>query len=127
DPLVFERRRLRELFGMHYRIGSSTPAHLRTHGYYLLPFLLGQHLVARVDLKHDRAGRRLRVRTGFTRAPGPDAAARAGWPAPSAVVGELADELRTMAGWLGAEAVVVDDDARGDLARPLRAELDRLR
>jgi len=127
DPLVFERRRLLELFGMHYRIGIYTPAHLRTHGYYVLPFLLGEHLVARVDLKHDRDGARLRVRTAFTEEPGPDAAARAGWPAPSAVVGELADELRTMAGWLGAEAVVVDDDARGDLARPLRAELDRLR
>ncbi len=126
DPLVFERRRLLELFGMHYRIGIYTPAHLRTHGYYVLPFLLGEHLVARVDLKHDRDAARLRVRTAFAEEPGPDQGARATWPAPDVVVRALAAELATMAGWLGAGAVVVDDDARGDLARPLRAELDRV-
>ena len=126
DPLVFERRRLLELFGMHYRIGIYTPAHLRTHGYYVLPFLLGEHLVARVDLKHDRDAARLRVRTAFAEEPGPDQGARATWPAPDVVVLALAAELATMAGWLGAGAVVVDDDARGDLARPLRAELDRV-
>jgi len=127
DPLVFERRRLHELFGMHYRIGIYTPAHLRTHGYYVLPFLLGEQLVARVDLKHDRERAQVRVRAAFAEEPGPDAAARATWPAPSTVVTELAAELRTMASWLGADAVVVDDDARGDLVRPLRAERDGLR
>lgn len=121
DPLVFERRRLLELFGMHYRIGIYTPAHRRTHGYYVLPFLLGEHLVARVDLKHDRERGVLLVRSAFAEQPGPDAAAAATWPDRSAVVGELAAELTTMAGWLGAEAVVVAEDARGDLAAPLRA------
>jgi len=124
DPLVWERRRVLELFGMHYRIGIYTPAHRRTHGYYPLPFLLGEHLVARVDLKHDRDARLLRVRSAHAEEPGPGAAARAAWPGPAVVVAELAEELRTMAGWLGAGGVVVDDDAGGDLARPLRAELD---
>ncbi|WP_413450980.1 crosslink repair DNA glycosylase YcaQ family protein [Georgenia phoenicis] len=125
DPLVFERRRLLELFGMHYRIGIYTPAHLRTHGYYVLPFLLGEHLVARVDLKHDRDGGRLLVRSAFLEQPRPGDGAT--WPAPAVVVAELARELAVMATWLGAGAVVVDDDARGDLARPLGAELDGVR
>lgn len=123
DPLVFERRRLLELFGMHYRIGIYTPAHLRTHGYYVLPFLLGEHLVARVDLKHDRDRRRLLVKHAYAEQPGPDAGARATWPTTAVVVTQLAAELATMATWLGAGAVVVDDDGGGDLARPLRAEL----
>ncbi|PYF99357.1 hypothetical protein SAMN05216184_10767 [Georgenia satyanarayanai] len=125
DPLVFERRRLLELFGMHYRIGIYTPAHLRTHGYYVLPFLLGEHLVARVDLKHDRDGGRLLVRSAFLEQP--RSGDTATWPAPAVVVAELAAELGTMARWLGAHAVVVDDTAAGDLARPLGAELDRVR
>ena len=124
DPLVFERRRLLELFGMHYRIGIYTPAHLRTHGYYVLPFLLGEHLVARVDLKHDRDAGRLLVRSAFLEQPRAGDAAT--WPAPAVVVAELAAELGTMARWLGAY-VVVDDDAAGDLVRPLGAELDRVR
>ena len=113
-------RRLLELFGMHYRIGIYTPAHRRTHGYYVLPFLLGEHLVARVDLKHDRERGVLLVRSAFAEDPGPDAAAAATWPGRAAIVGELTAELATMARWLGAEAVVVAEDAAGDLAAPLR-------
>ncbi|WP_290655575.1 crosslink repair DNA glycosylase YcaQ family protein [Kocuria sp.] len=122
DPLVFERRRLLELFGMHYRIGIYTPAHLRTHGYYVLPFLLGEHLVARVDLKHDRDRGVLRVRSAFAEEAGPDAASAATWPSRADVTRELAAELTIMAEWLGAQAVVVDEDARGDLAISLQSE-----
>lgn len=122
DPLVFERRRLLELFGMHYRIGIYTPAHLRTHGYYVLPFLLGEHLVARVDLKHDRERGVLLVRSAFAEEPGPDDAAATTWPSPAEVTGELAAELKVMADWLGADAVVVEEDARGDLVEVLTKE-----
>jgi uncharacterized protein YcaQ len=105
DSLVWDRRRTERLFEFHYRIALYTPAHLRAHGYYVLPFLLGETLVARVDLKADRAARVLRV---------PAAHAEQGVSRRS-VAAPLIDELRAMAAWLGLERV--ETSSRGGLLR----------
>ncbi|MGC5628415.1 winged helix-turn-helix domain-containing protein [Georgenia sp. Z1344] len=122
DPLVFERGRLAALWGMHYRIGIYTPAHLRTHGYYVLPFLLGEHLVARVDLKADRAAGALLVKEVHAEDPGqvPDLPTRgpAAWPGAEEIAAALAAELAEVARWVGADRIDASG-AEGDLAGPV--------
>ncbi|WCO65548.1 crosslink repair DNA glycosylase YcaQ family protein [Iamia majanohamensis] len=108
DSLVWERRRTEELFGFRYRIEIYVRPEDRVHGYYVLPFLLGDRLVARVDLKADRAAATLRVQAAHAEA-GVDE---------GEVAAALADELRLLAGWLALDRVAVVP--RGDLAPALR-------
>ena len=103
DPVVWNRERALRLFGFHYRIEIYTPAPKRQYGYYVLPFLLGDDLVGRVDLKADRANGTLIVQSAWTE-PGVNDVE---------VADELMAELRSMAGWLELERIQVT--GRGDL------------
>lgn len=108
DSLIWMRPRTERLFGFHYRLAFYTPKAKRAHGYYVMPFLLGDRLVARVDVKSDRKQSRLLVLGGHAE-PGIDAASLA--PA-------LNEQLRAMAAWLGLDRVTLK--SRTELANALR-------
>jgi hypothetical protein len=108
DSLIWNRDRTERLFGFHYRIGIYVPQHLRTHGYYVLPLLVADELLARFDLKADRKTGTLRVAAAFL---------EAGVPVASVLDAGVA-ELRRLGDWLGLEHISVG--GRGDLAPALR-------
>jgi hypothetical protein len=114
DSLIWERERTRRLFGFDYRIEVYVPAARRRHGYYVLPLLLGDSLVARLDLRADRKASVLRVEGAYAE------------PAlkPGVLAAAAAAELDQLRGFLGLEGIHVG--RRGDLASALRAAVRRL-
>jgi hypothetical protein len=111
DPVVWFRPRALRLFDHHYRIEIYTPEPKRIYGYYVLPFLLGDRLVGRVDLRADRAASVLRV-------PGAFLEERV---AADTVVPHLVEELTLLARWLDLDTIEIGD--RGDLAPALKEAL----
>ncbi|MCK8642991.1 winged helix-turn-helix domain-containing protein [Mycobacterium colombiense] len=114
DPLIFFRPRVERLFEFHYRIEIYTPAAKRQYGYYVWPLLMDGRLVARVDLKADRAADSLRVLGAFGEPDVPRAR----------VAAALAGELESMASWLGLGGFSVAGP--GDLSSELRAAAKRV-
>ncbi len=107
DPMIFFRPRVERIFDFHYRIEIYTPQHKRIHGYYVFPFLLDGELVARVDLRGDKARSELQVLGAFVE----------GDRDPGTIAAALRPVLREMADWLELESVVVSE--RGDLTPAL--------
>jgi uncharacterized protein YcaQ len=110
DNAIWFRDRTERMFGVRVRLEIYTPAERRTHGYYVLPFLEGEAITARVDLKAERKAGVLRVQAAHVEP----------WATPETPA-RLAAELKLMAGWLGLGGVTAEP--RGDLAAALAASL----
>lgn len=113
DSLVWRRERAERMFGFHYRIEIYVPAEKRQHGYYVLPWLHGDGIKARLDLKSDRQGRRLLVQSAHVE----DHAD------PEEIAGPLMADLEAMAKWLELDGVTVK--GRGRLAGALSSQLPK--
>ena len=109
DNLIWRRERAERLFGARIRLEIYTPSHKREHGYYVLPYLMGEGIAARVDLKADRKARRLLVQAAHLE-PGAERAV---------VASSLAAELARLAAWLDLDEICVAPNG-GLAARLLR-------
>ncbi|MDP9509545.1 winged helix-turn-helix domain-containing protein [Pseudomonas protegens] len=112
DSLIWERSRTERLFDFRYRLEIYTPRHKRVYGYYVLPFLHNERIVARVDLRAERAQGRLAVHGVHEEQPGLDEEG----------IRALAVQLRKMADWLGLEQIQLN--CQRDAARHLREVLE---
>ena len=101
DPVVWQRDRTERIFGFRYRIEIYVPQLKRQYGYYVLPFLLGDELVGRVDLKADRARSTLLVQSAWLE-PHAQAAGR-----DVEVAAEMLAEFTLLASWLGLERIEI--------------------
>ena len=111
DPILWERKWTKAVFGFEYQIEIYVPAPKRIYGYYVLPFLMGDRFAARVDLKADRKTSTLIVHAAYV---------ERGFD-PRAVAAALAGELRSIASWLALDRFAVG--SKGSLARPLKGAL----
>lgn len=118
DPACWYRPRLERMFGMEYRIEIYTPAPQRVYGYYTLPFLLGDQMVGRVDLKADRKAKLLRVEAAWREE---RAVAGARRRSDAEIARALGAELDLAREWHGLEGIVVAE--RGNLAAELARAL----
>lgn len=107
DPLVWDRRRTRAVFGFDYTIECYTPAPKRRYGYFCLPILHRGELVGRLDPKVHRKEGRFEVRSLYL---------EPGVPVSDELAAELAGALRECAGWHGAPEVVVRQSEPAELA-----------
>jgi uncharacterized protein YcaQ len=120
DPVCWYRPRLERMFAVDYRIEIYTPEPKRIYGYYCLPFLLGDQIVARVDLKADRKAKTLLVQAAWRE---PRVATGARRRSDAEVADALAAELRLACVWMGLEGIGVAE--RGDLAAALRVSVEK--
>ncbi len=109
DSLIWERQRTERLFDFHFRLEIYTPVHKRLHGYYVLPLLLGDRIVGRLDLKSERQSGCLQVKGGSV-----ERGIKVG-----GVVAPASELLAQLAQWLGLEKVTVTS-RRGELMKALR-------
>lgn len=109
DSLLWERERTERLFGFRYRSEIYTPAPKREFGYYVLPMLLDESIVGRMDLKADRATGRLLVLGAYAE----------NGVTSSTIAEPAAQEVIRLAAWLELDEINVG--SRGDLSKPLAA------
>jgi uncharacterized protein YcaQ len=127
DSFLWHRERAHRIFGFHYTIEVYTPGHKRIHGYYSLPILHDGQLIGRVDPKVHRTERQLEVKrvhfeSWFTRGTRPPAAA-GNAPDRDAALAGLADSLRSLAAFVGADTVSLGRVTPASLRAPLRRHL----